>query len=64
MSKAGRRLIEAAKEALAIARGERKPARIYVPVAEVRPLTGLREAHHAHLVVHRARHGFDSDRAR
>jgi putative transcriptional regulator len=31
MSKAGKRLLEAAREALAIARGEKKPARIYVP---------------------------------
>jgi putative transcriptional regulator len=31
MSKAGKRLIAAAREALAIARGEKKPARIYVP---------------------------------
>jgi putative transcriptional regulator len=31
MSKSGKRLIDAAKEAVAIARGEKKPARIYVP---------------------------------
>ena len=31
MTKAGRRLIEAAKEAVAIARGEKEPARIQVP---------------------------------
>ena len=31
MSRAGRRLIEAAREAVAIARGERKPARAHIP---------------------------------
>src|SRR4051812_25273414 len=31
MSKSGRRLINAAKEAVAIARGEKKPARLHVP---------------------------------
>jgi putative transcriptional regulator len=31
MSKAGKRLLEAAREAVAIARGEKKPARIHVP---------------------------------
>jgi putative transcriptional regulator len=31
MSKAGKRLIEAAKEAVAIARGEKAPARVHVP---------------------------------
>jgi putative transcriptional regulator len=31
MSKAGKRLLEAAREAVAIARGEKKPARIFVP---------------------------------
>jgi putative transcriptional regulator len=31
MSKAGKRLIAAAREALAIARGEKKPARIHIP---------------------------------
>jgi putative transcriptional regulator len=31
MSKAGKRLIAAAKEAVAIARGEKKPARIHIP---------------------------------
>jgi putative transcriptional regulator len=31
MSKAGKRLIDAAKEAAAIARGEREPARVFVP---------------------------------
>ena len=31
MSKSGRRLIDAAKEAVAIARGEKKPARLHVP---------------------------------
>jgi putative transcriptional regulator len=31
MSKSGKRLIEAAREAVAIARGEKKPARIHVP---------------------------------
>jgi putative transcriptional regulator len=30
MSKAGKRLIEAAREAVAIARGEKKPARLHV----------------------------------
>ena len=32
MSKLGKRLIKSAKEAVAIARGEKKPARIYHPV--------------------------------
>jgi putative transcriptional regulator len=31
MSKSGKRLIAAAREAVAIARGEKKPARIHVP---------------------------------
>ena len=31
MSSSGRRLIDAAKEAVAIARGEKKPARLHVP---------------------------------
>jgi putative transcriptional regulator len=31
MSKAGKRLIQAAKEAAAIARGELAPARVFVP---------------------------------
>jgi putative transcriptional regulator len=31
MSKAGKRLIDAAREAIAIARGEKKPARIHIP---------------------------------
>jgi putative transcriptional regulator len=31
MSKSGKRLIEAAKEAAAIARGEKRPVRIHVP---------------------------------
>lgn len=33
MSKAGKRLIEAAREVAAIARGEESPARVHVPVA-------------------------------
>jgi putative transcriptional regulator len=32
MTKSGSRLIKAAKEAVAIARGEKKPARIHVPL--------------------------------
>src|SRR5882724_1756305 len=31
MSKSGKRLIDAAREAVAIARGEKKPARFYIP---------------------------------
>lgn len=31
MSKAGKRLLEAAREAVAIARGEQEPARIHIP---------------------------------
>jgi putative transcriptional regulator len=31
MTKSGRRLIEAAREAVAIARGEKKPARLHIP---------------------------------
>jgi putative transcriptional regulator len=31
MTKSGRRLIDAAKEAVAIARGEKKPARLHIP---------------------------------
>jgi hypothetical protein len=31
MTKSGKRLIEAAKEAVAIARGEKRPARLQVP---------------------------------
>ena|ERR1700682_1480027 len=31
MSKSGKRLIDAAREAVAIARGEKKPARLHVP---------------------------------
>jgi hypothetical protein len=34
MSKLGKRLIKAAREAIAIARGEKKPARVYVPAGE------------------------------
>jgi hypothetical protein len=30
MSKSGKRLIAAAKEAVAISRGEKKPARVYI----------------------------------
>lgn len=45
MSKAGKRLLEAAHEAVAIARGERKPARIYIPadidVKAIRRKVGL-----------------------
>lgn len=39
MSKAGKRLIAAAKEALAIAEGQREPASLYVPAdVDVRPI--------------------------
>src|ERR1700742_3200905 len=31
MTKAGRRLIDAAREAVAIARGDKKPARLHIP---------------------------------
>jgi putative transcriptional regulator len=31
MTKSGRRLIDAAREAVAIARGEKKPARLHIP---------------------------------
>jgi len=31
MTRSGRRLIDAAREAVAIARGEKKPARLYIP---------------------------------
>lgn len=31
MSKSGKRLIDAAREAVAIARGEKKPARLHIP---------------------------------
>jgi putative transcriptional regulator len=31
MTKSGRRLIEAAREAVAIARGEKRPARLHIP---------------------------------
>ena len=45
MSKAGRRLLEAAREAVSIARGETKPARIYIPeeldVRAIRNRVGL-----------------------
>jgi putative transcriptional regulator len=47
MSKAGKRLIQAAKEAAAIARGELKPARIFVPadvdVKMIRQKLGLQQ---------------------
>lgn len=46
MTKLGERLIRSAREASAIARGEQKPARIFVPpsevnVAAIRKATGL-----------------------
>lgn len=45
MSKAGKRLVGAAKEALAIARGEKAPARTHIPseinVKDIRLKTGL-----------------------
>lgn len=45
MTKLGERLLESAKEARAIARGEAEPARIYTPpeidVAAIRRRTGL-----------------------
>lgn len=41
MSKAGKRLLEAAREAVSIARGEAKPARVHVPVSvEVKAVRG------------------------
>ena len=45
MTKAGRRLIDAAREAVAIARGDKKPARLHIPpeidVRSVRSKLGL-----------------------
>ena len=51
MSKAGQRLIESAKEALAIAKGEAEPARVFAPetidVAAIRKSLGLSQARFA-----------------
>ena len=48
MSKFGKELVQSAKEALAIARGEAEPAGIYVPsdvdVAAIRKRLGLSQA--------------------
>jgi len=52
MSKAGKRLLEAARDALAIARGEKKAARMYVPadieVKAIREKTGLSQENFAY----------------
>lgn len=51
MSKFGDDLVQSAKEALAIARGEIEPARVFVPpaldVAAIRKKTGLSQARFA-----------------
>lgn len=62
MSKAGDRLIAAAQEARAIARGEQAPARVHVParldVRAIRARTGLSQTGFA------ARYGFSLNQVR
>jgi putative transcriptional regulator len=62
MSKSGKRLIDAAREAVAIARGEKKPARLHVPpeidVREIRVKLALSQDDFA------AEFGFTTDQIR